>query len=920
MTSNTRPTSQHLLLPTLLALAALPACDTDKGDTYTEICYLDADGDGYGTPDLALRGCDALAVSNALDCDDADPEVHPGVTETCDGLDNDCEGTTDGSDAAGISSWYADADGDGQGDPASELQSCEPPEGYVATRGDCDDTDATVSEGATELCDDIDNDCDDVTDEDIPTWYLDRDGDGYGDDETAETTCEPSDNYVAEGGDCDDADEDINPDASELCDGLDNDCDEDTDGWLAVDSARWYADADGDGYGDAATDIYACDAPEGYTDADTDCDDADATTHPDAEERCDDEDDDCDDESDEDAIDAATWYADTDGDTFGDPAVSTTSCEAPEGYVADNTDCDDSEADEGWPTWYLDRDEDGYGDDETTESACEPSAYYVTEGGDCDDADEAIKPDATEVCDGLDNDCDGDTDGWLAVDGARWYADADGDGYGDAATDTYACDAPDGYIGDDMDCDDADATAHPGAGETCDDTDDDCDGETDEDAADAPTWYTDTDGDGYGDAVSTIAACDAPEGHVADNTDCDDTDAAVSPGATELCDELDADEDCDGLTDDEDDSVSEASMTTWHKDDDGDGYGSDARGEPMTACEAPSGYVDDATDCDDADVKIWPEAPETCDGLDNDCDDADGWTEDEEYGVVSLRLDGETMWTDLTKTFGAATEEDVVVYTLDSDGELVFCDGYYYTSLVLSAPNTAVTGRNGPDATTLDAAGVTRVVRIAEYTESTIQGLTLTGGSSHQGGGLMAADGSKATLTNLVITGNEAHIHEGTYGYGGGIYALANEVALTDVIVADNEAVTGGGLRLDDGTYTLYNVLVQGNYAHVAGGGIYNYGRADLTCTDATAYGVMGNDAGDNGDGLVQRGQIDDDDYTSYSYFTSVGCGWSDNDISDVSTANSGSKRYQTVEDTFGTDRFTCEWGKECYSGTPPSL
>ncbi len=78
------------------------------------------------------------------------------------------------------------------------------------------------------------------------------------------------------------------------------------------------------------------------------------------------------------------------------------------------------------------------------------------------------------------------------------------------------------------DCDDQDPAVFPGAEERCDGVDNDCDGEVDEDASDAASWYADADGDGYGDAEVSTRACQAPSGYAADATDCDDGDAAVN--------------------------------------------------------------------------------------------------------------------------------------------------------------------------------------------------------------------------------------------------------------------------------------------------------------------------------------------------------------------------------------------------------
>jgi hypothetical protein len=146
------------------------------------------------------------------------------------------------------------------------------------------------------------------------------------------------------------------------------------------------------------------------------------------------------------------------------------------------------------------------------------------------------------VCDGKDNDCDGLIDEGVTN---TYYRDADGDNYGNAAMSTQACTAPAGYVANNTDCNDSDATIYPGAAEVCDSKDNDCDGLTDEEAT--LTFYRDADGDGFGNATVTTQACAVPAGYVTNNTDCNDSNAAIYPGATEACDGID--NDCDGTTD-----------------------------------------------------------------------------------------------------------------------------------------------------------------------------------------------------------------------------------------------------------------------------------------------------------------------------------------------------------------------------------
>jgi hypothetical protein len=302
--------------------------------------------------------------------------------------------------------------------------------------------------------------------------------------------------------DCDDLNAAIHPDAVEVCDGADNDCDGEADGELATDQSTWFADADSDGYGDLLTEVLACFAPTDHVDNSEDCDDSDDARSPSALELCDAVDNDCDGEIDEaDAVDAPSWYVDSDGDGVGWAAISVEACTIPDGYAP--------------------------------------------ESGDCNDLDSAIHPEADEVCDGADNNCDGEADEGLDI---TWYADNDADGFGNPDVTAESCAGPAGFVENDSDCNDSDASIHPDADEVCDHLDNNCDGEIDEDSAlDVVTWYRDADDDGYGDAGIISAACDAPEGYLSDGTDCDDADASVNPGTEEFCDELD--NDCDGTVD-----------------------------------------------------------------------------------------------------------------------------------------------------------------------------------------------------------------------------------------------------------------------------------------------------------------------------------------------------------------------------------
>jgi large repetitive protein len=621
-------------------------CDGYLDEGLLSTYYQDSDADGFGDMETTTEACAQPEgyVDNAQDCDDLESFAHPGAEEICDGIDNDCNGETDENSADGNMEYYADSDADGFGDPASPLTACAQPAGHVPEAGDCDDGDPLQSPEADELCNGEDDDCDGDTDEesavDALEYYQDGDGDGFGNPGEPQPGCQQPVGHVLDGTDCDDANPMAMPGADELCNGFDDDCDGDTDEGDASDASLYYEDADGDGYGLSETEYSACEMPAGHASHPGDCDDASNSQHPGAEEYCNGEDDDCDGDTDEgDAANASVYYQDADGDGFGDPAQGQGSCEQPSGQVLDSTDCDDAEpmANPGAEEYcngfdddcdggtdesdaadailfYGDADGDGYGTAATGISAClEPSGHALLPG-DCDDANNSQHPGADEYCNGEDDDCDGDTDEADAVNATLFYEDEDSDGFGDLADGVASCTEPGGYVADGTDCDDRDASISPDALESCNGEDDDCDGDTDEGAADAALWFADTDGDDFGDLSAPLSACTQPIGYVADSTDCDDALDSVSPGALEVCNGFD--DDCDGDTDDADSSLEEA--PSWALDHDGDGYGDP--GFLQEACLQQTGYVSEATDCDDLDADTSPAGTEVCDGTDNDCD------------------------------------------------------------------------------------------------------------------------------------------------------------------------------------------------------------------------------------------------------------------------------------------------------------
>jgi hypothetical protein len=411
------------------------------------------------------------------DCDemvDEDCDCEPGTTRVCGecldgtqlcGADGRFEQACEGASEA--VRYYRDNDGDTQGDPTNEMDLCEPMAGWVTDDRDCNDMCATCFEGATEACNGVDDDCDDTIDDGCDCmpgtsqgcgpcgngtqicgsdgtfgacnggttpvrYYRDMDSDGQGDPMTSMDLCTPMVGYVANMTDCDDTCATCYQGGVEVCNGEDDDCDGTPDDNAGT---AYYPDADNDNYGaiGSTATSFCTDPGANWGIAPTDCDDTCPTCFPGGTEVCNGEDDNCNGVADDGV--STLYYPDADNDNFGAMgSVGVPRC----------------------------------GD---------PGDNFATTNNDCNDMCASCFPGGTEVCNGLDDDCDGVPDDGV---GMLVYRDMDGDGFGNPAVSMRGCATTPGWVMNNTDCNDSCRLCYPGYPiELCGDgADNDCSGAT----------------------------------------------------------------------------------------------------------------------------------------------------------------------------------------------------------------------------------------------------------------------------------------------------------------------------------------------------------------------------------------------------------------------------------------------------------
>ena len=602
--------------------------------------YQDSDGDGYGNLAVTLQNCGQPVgyVVNSTDCNDASAAVNPGAIEVYNGIDDNCNNIVD--EGFTPINYYLDNDGDGVGGATFVVNVTSPGPNYTLTTGDCNDNNPNIFPGNTEICDNLDNDCDLLIDEGLTfvSYYQDLDGDSYGNASVMLSTCTPPLGYVLNSTDCQDNAATINPAAFDIPgNGIDEDCSgldapivplvlglyEFTGASACPVTSNLVTSQPVNALFSPFSNLGAICSPTGnvfsasawnlsntidlnqYNEFSVVADScfglnlsSFAFNHRTSS-----------------TGGSPTWILRSSLDNFttnigsglsgnnGNVVLDDTVLLSPaflniyqvtfrlyltnigavgSTWRVDNVSLYGNVVATAPQLYYADVDGDGFGNANNTLLSCTLPLGYTSNNTDCNDNDSLINPLTT------------------------WFVDTDLDGFGNPNNFVTSCIQPPGTSINGLDCDDSNAQLNLVVG-----------------------YYVDADSDGFGDDATGVVTCAQPANTVTIGGDCDDADSTVYPGAIELCDGLD--NNCNNNIDEG------LPTTTYYEDIDGDTYGSSV---VITTCETlGNGFVLITGDCDDNNPNAYPGAMDVLDnGIDENCDGVDNYLAIDEQSLESVVL------------------------------------------------------------------------------------------------------------------------------------------------------------------------------------------------------------------------------------------------------------------------------------------
>jgi len=454
-----------------------------------------------------------------------------------------------------------------------------------------------------------------------------------------------------------------------------------------------------------------------------------------------------------------------------------------------------------------------------------------------------------------DDDCSGSTDAENAETCLSWFEDHDGDGFGSADDARCSCVIPDDGSDNDEDCNDEDDAISPDADELCNDVDDDCDGTPDDEPTDPIPYYADNDGDGFGQPAPAGYTCDLPEGASADNTDCDDDNADISPNRAEACDGID--NDCDENTADENSFslYTDDSWTDWQ-------LSSPILADLIDIVETSGGAIRACPGTYDESLSLVGfETPVVIASVEGSA--ATFWTADEAFyssSGSSVRIEGFTFQNLIGPAISINNADEFAGSDLVFDGVTVG-DGQTRAAAMHISNTDSVTLNdinvyNGNDTSSYPGIAITGsgtvTVQQGEFgnnagTDSSLYvyntdsiGLQDVYFFDNLHGALYFSDVLSVTGSTLTFTGNESDTgtamklydlpsvtleyvdcQENSADWGACIYAMESNISLTNCTLSNNTSTQwGGAVYANASTLSLDACVVNSNVAGGWGGGL----------------------------------------------------------------------------------------------------